>query len=254
MLALVTATRNSIVTLPDCLASVGANSPGVKHFFVDGASTDGTVEFLHSFASDKCNTVYQAQDGIGLYEALNQGIRVAVEDPEITHVGLLHSDDRLVTENYASYLSEIENNSADVFFSDIQFHNAAGRVVRVWRSGHFSSFKLNTGWMPPHPSMIVKKDVYQELGLYNPAFGTAADYEWIVRVLLAKGDGVHYFPKRTLSMLVGGASSASLKARLRANAMDGSVWAHRSRGRAAMIRLLKPARKVGQFLFAKRRK
>ena len=241
-----------MATLPESLASVGENAQRVKHFFVDGASTDGTVEYLRSFVADHKNANFQPQNGSGLYEALNQGVRAALEDPDITHVSLLHSDDRLVADNYAEYLSEIDKNSAEVYYSDIQFHDAAGEVVRVWRSGRFSKFKLNTGWMPPHPSMIVKKKIYQDLGLYNPAFGTAADYEWIVRVLLAKSDSVHYFSKRTLTMLVGGASSASLKARLRANAMDGSVWLHRSRGRAAMIRLFKPTRKIGQFLLAKR--
>lgn len=243
-----------MATLPESLASVGSNLSRVKFFFVDGASTDGTVEYLRSFAMDKRNDIFQAQNGIGLYEALNQGIRAALEDADITHVGLLHSDDRLVADNYEEYLSEIDKSSAEIFFSDIQFHDADGAVVRVWRSGRFSNFKLNTGWMPPHPSMIVKKGIYQELGLYNPAFGTAADYEWIVRVLLARSDSVYYFPKRTLTMLVGGASSASLKTRLRANAMDGSVWLRRSRGQAAMIRLLKPIRKIDQFLLAKRHK
>ena len=56
-----------------------------------------------------------------------------------------------------------------------------------------------------------------------------------------------YFPKRTVSMLAGGASNENFKARLRANAMDGRVWAGHSVLQAALIRALKPARKVGQF-------
>jgi len=37
--------------------------------------------------------------------------------------------------------------------------------------------------MPPHTSLVVAKRIYRDFGVYNPAFGTAADYEWIVRVL-----------------------------------------------------------------------
>ena len=118
---------------------------------------------------------------------------------------------------------------SQVFYSGIEFHDGSGSRVRVWESGEFSRFKLNTGWMPPHTSVIVAKEVYQKLGLYNPDFGTAADYEWVVRVFSKFGEGSRYFPERTLSMLVGGASSSSLKARLRANAMDGRVWADKSR-------------------------
>ena len=101
--------------------------------------------------------------------------------------------------------------------------------------------------MPPHTSIVVAKSVYQEIGLYNPDFGTAADYEWVVRVFSRLGEKSRYFPERTLSMLVGGASSSSLKARLRANAMDGRVWAHRSRLQSMLVRVCKPIRKIGQF-------
>jgi hypothetical protein len=43
------------------------------------------------------------------------------------------------------------------------------------------------------------------------------------------------------------ACSSSLKARLRANAMDGKVWADKSRLQSALVRVCKPIRKIGQF-------
>jgi glycosyltransferase len=91
------------------------------------------------------------------------------------------------------------------------------------------------------------KRIYRDFGVYDPAFGSAADYEWIVRVLSSNDASVSYYPQRTLSMLVGGASGATLAARLRANAMDGKVWADRSLTEVWRIRLSKPLRKVLQF-------
>jgi hypothetical protein len=108
-------------------------------------------------------------------------------------------------------------------------------------------FKLKTGWMPPHTSVVVAKRIYRDFGVYNPAFGTAADYEWIVRVLSSNRVSVSYFPERTLSMLVGGASGATLAVRLKANAMDGKAWADRSLAQSLLIRVSKPMRKVLQF-------
>ena len=141
---------------------------------------------------------------------------------------------------------------ADVSYSDIQYHNASGDVVRVWRSGDFSRFKLYTGWMPPHTSVVAKEWVYQKHGLFDPRFGTAADYDWLVRVLSNRDVSAYYHPKITVSMQTGGASNASFRSRLNANAMDGAVWADRSVLQASLIRLLKPARKVGQFLSTSR--
>lgn len=248
MLALITATHNSISTIGDCLASAKSLDDRVKHFFVDGESTDGTKEYLTHYAQDKCNVNIQAQIGTGLYQAINQGVEAAIHDRNVRYIGLLHSDDRLITDNYQEYLFEIDRSRTDVYYSDIQFHDSDDRTIRVWKSGRYSRVKFHTGWMPPHTSMIVSKSVYQEVGLYNPAFGTAADYEWIVRILATKHDTIQYFPKRTVSMLVGGASNASLKARLRANAMDGKVWASHSRLQSALIRVCKPMRKIGQFV------
>jgi glycosyltransferase len=107
--------------------------------------------------------------------------------------------------------------------------------------------KLKTGWMPPHTSVVVRKRIYADFGLYDPAFGTAADYEWVVRVLSSDTITVSYYPQRTLSMLVGGASNRTLATRIRANAMDGKVWADRSLLASWLIRVCKPMRKVLQF-------
>jgi len=72
-------------------------------------------------------------------------------------------------------------------------------------------FKLKTGWMPPHTSVVVATRIYRDFGVYDPAFGTAADYEWIVRVLSSQRPlAFPTFPQQTLSMLVGGASGATL--------------------------------------------
>ena len=102
--------------------------------------------------------------------------------------------------------------------------------------------------MPPHTSMIVSRSVYETVGFYDQSFGTAADYHWIVRVLSCYGREAEYFPHTTISMRTGGASNSSIVARLRANAMDGRVWQDKSRAQGAAIRILKPLRKVRQFM------
>lgn len=247
MLALITATRNSIRTVESALKSASTFRNQVKHYLIDGASTDGTREFLDSFVAANHNSVLLTQTGTGLYAALNEAIDAAVADPAITQIGFLHSDDRLIPDCFGEYLAHINASQCEFFYSDIAYHDSTDRCVRVWSAGCFSRFKLRTGWMPPHTSVIVATQIYRHYGNYNPAFGTAADYEWIVRVMSTSTLPVSYFPKRTLTMLVGGASGATLASRLKANAMDGKVWADRSRVQSWLIRLLKPMRKLLQF-------
>ena len=247
MLGLVTLTRNSMATLPLALDSVVCVREKIVPFFVDGGSADGTVEYLKAHVTNTEYGLLLEQNEAGLYQALNQGIQAAIGNSDVTHIGLLHSDDYIKAGAFEKYLALIAADSSPVFYSDIEFHNKLGVKVRYWRSGEFSRLKLSTGWMPPHTSMIVAKEVYEKIGFYNPDFGTAADYEWIVRVLSEFGEQSRYLPESTLSMLVGGASSSSLRARLRANAMDGKVWADNSRLQGILVRICKPLRKIGQF-------
>src|ERR1017187_7655245 len=247
MLALVTATKNSMRTIRAALDSAAPFRHKIKHYLIDAASSDGTRKYLESFATTTGNSILLSQTGTGLYPALNQGVTAALADPEVTHIGFLHSDDRFISTQFDEYLSHIKSSRCDLFYSDIEYHDKHNRRCRVWNAGRFSMFKLKTGWMPPHTSVVVDKRIYRDFGVYNPEFGTAADYEWIVRVLSSNGASVSYFPQQKLTMLVGGASGATLAARLRANAMDGKVWADRSRAQSSLIRVSKPLRKALQF-------
>jgi len=248
VLALITATLNSEASLEYAISSLRSVVNDIKHVVIDGGSGDRTIEILDEYVRSRADIRVLQQKEKGLYQALNEALEWAIADDDVTHIGFLHSDDRLLQDSYPGYLAAIRASDADVCYSDIQYHNAAGDVVRVWRSGKFSHFKLNTGWMPPHTSVVAKKEVYERYGLFDQKFGTAADYEWLVRVLSNRDISVYYHPAITISMQTGGASNASFRSRLRANAMDGAVWADRSILQASLIRLLKPARKVGQFL------
>jgi glycosyltransferase involved in cell wall biosynthesis len=248
MLALITATFNSEASLKSAISSVEPVVNEIKHVFIDGGSTDRTLEMLGAYRQRHSSVCVLQQNEKGLYQALNEALQFAIKDDDVSHIGFLHSDDLLMDDVYPRYARAILASDADLSYSDICYHNASGDIVRVWRSRNFSRFKLNTGWMPPHTSVVAKKQVYEDYGLFNPRFGTAADYEWLVRVLSNKDVSVYYHPERTVSMQTGGASNASFRSRLKANAMDGAVWADKSVLRASLIRVLKPARKVGQYL------
>lgn len=247
MLALITATKNSIRTVEDALTSAASFRNRIKHYLIDSASSDGTLEYLESFVAATDNNVLMLQKGTGLFPALNQAVEAALTDPEVTHIGFLHSDDRLIPNAYREYLARIESSQYEFFYSDIEYHDHKNRRVRVWSAGCFSIFKLKTGWMPPHTSVVVTKRIYRDFGLYDPTFGTAADYEWIVRVLSPNSASIFYHPQRTLTMRVGGASGATVSARIRANVMDGKAWADHSLAQSLVVRFCKPLRKLTQF-------
>ena len=62
MLALVTATHNSMPTIAACLESTEFMPDRAKTILVDGGSTDGTVQFLDHYAQNHNNTEILKQD------------------------------------------------------------------------------------------------------------------------------------------------------------------------------------------------
>jgi len=85
------------------------------------------------------------------------------------------------------------------------------RVVRTWRAGPFSQSRLAHGWMPPHPTLYVRRAAYQRLGGYDTSYRIAADYDCVLRLLGRGGLRAVYIPEVLVKMRVGGASNRSLK-------------------------------------------
>lgn len=95
-------------------------------------------------------------------------------------------------------------------------------VLRNWKThpSHFDYAQCDTlritklilnGWMPPHPTLFVKKEIFEKYGLYRTDMKIAADYEMVLRLFYKHKITTHYLPLTTYCMTIGGASNKSLK-------------------------------------------
>lgn len=220
--SIITIVYNNKWTIKDAINSVqNQNYHDIEHVIVDGGSTDGTIEIIE--ASLNHNTRFISGKDNGLYDALNKGIRLATGDI----IGILHSDD---TFNGNDVISEIvkafQQNDSDSIYGDLVYVNRikSEKIIRNWVSGAFSKKKFEMGWMPPHPTFYVKKNVFEAYGLYDTDFKSAADYELMLRYLYKHNISTHYIPKTLVRMRVGGESNKSIKNRLLANREDYKAW------------------------------
>ena len=86
--------------------------------------------------------------------------------------------------------------------------NNDNKVLRIYSSKFWNPNKLKFGFMPPHPSIFLSRDIFQKFGLYNLDFKIGADYELIIRVFLKNNISWRYSGITTTLMLVGGLSSS----------------------------------------------
>lgn len=74
-----------------------------------------------------------------------------------------------------------------------------------------TNHQILNGWMPPHPTLFLRKDVFDKYGLYRTDMKIAADYEMILRLFWKNKISSAYLPITTYCMTIGGASNKSLR-------------------------------------------
>lgn len=203
-ISIITVCYNSAATLERNIISVSAQTyKNIEHIVIDGNSNDGTVEIIKRH-EDKISKWISEPDK-GLYDAMNKGIALATGDL----IGVLNSDDTFYSGTVLSEIVSFHNqNSIEASVGTIVQHTATGKVVRVYSSKKWSPEKLTIGFMPPHPSIFFKKELFAKYGNYALGFVIGADYELIIRFFLKNKISWKYSGITTTSMLVGGLSSS----------------------------------------------
>lgn len=208
-ISIVTATYNRVSSVEDAMSSVQSQSyPNVEHIIQDGASTDGTMDILQRYTGPQ--TIIESKPDGGIYDAINKGIARTTGDV----VGLMHSDDFFAADQIlADVAAAFADPTVDGVYGDLDYvaEQDTSRIIRRWRSGTFEQRKLRRGWMPPHPTLFLRRTVFDRWGTYDTTFKIAADYDAMLRYL-AKGEiKLAYVPKVFIKMRVGGESNKSLK-------------------------------------------
>ena len=243
-ISIITVSLNSGATLDDCINSVSGQTAAAEQILIDGGSTDSTAMVIEE-TRDRLSKVIMEPD-CGMYDALNKGIGIAGRGI----IGILHADDMYADDQVIeSVVDDFSNPVVGAVYGDLVYveRECPDKIVRRWKAGTFEPRKFYHGWMPPHPTFFVRRNLYEQFGLFRLDMGSAADYELMLRFLLVHRIKVQYIPRVLVKMRTGGVSNASLKARLQANRMDRKAWKVNGLRPYPWTIVAKPARKFGQW-------
>ena len=247
-MTIITAVFNRDDVIADAVRSVSAQrcEAQVEHVIIDGGSTDGTLAAIKS--AGPRNPVIVSERDRGIYDALNKGLKVATGNV----IGLLHSDDMFADDRViADVVACFEDPAVNLVYGDLVYvdREDQSRVIRSWKAGTPSAGNLRRGWMPPHPTVFARADVYQQIGHFNPRFRIAADYDLMLRMFLSGRVRYRYIERVLVKMRTGGASNRSVRQIARKSLED--ILALRGNGVSAIgassVVLMKNLRKIGQF-------
>lgn len=244
-ISIVTAVFNRVDTIGDALRSVKTQSyQRREHIIQDGGSNDGTLDIIQQYEGSSVHLISEPDNGI--YDAINKGILRASGDI----IGLMHSDDFFADDLVLGRVSDaFRDRAVDGVYGDLDYVSASNssKVVRRWRSGPYHPSLLKRGWMPPHPTLYLRREVFDRWGLYDTSMSISADYEAMLRYLV-KGDiRFAYIPEVLVKMRVGGESNRSLSRVLQKSREDYTALRRYHVGGISTL-LAKNFSKLEQFL------
>jgi glycosyltransferase involved in cell wall biosynthesis len=243
-ISLITATYDSEGTVRDTIESIKSQTyPNIEHIIVDGASKDKTLDIVGEY--DHLSKIISEPDK-GIYDAMNKGIAAATGDI----VGILNSDDFYAhNEVIEMVVKRMEEDGAESLYGDLVFvkPDKTTEIVRYWKAKTQTLKGWERGWMPPHPTFFVRKEVYEKFGNFDLDLKSAADYEFMLRVLYKNKISTVYLPEVLVHMRTGGQSTANLKNRILANKEDKLAWEKNGLKPGFMTTYLKPVRKIKQL-------
>lgn len=204
LVSVITVCRNAATTLPECFASVRAQSyPWIEHLVIDGGSSDGTMAMIER-STHLAGWISEADEGIS--DAFNKGLALC----RGTIIGILNADDQYQPEAIALAVVAFSSQpQAGFVFGGCDF-TLDGSVV-LHRSGDPCYASCITRQMPVinHPTVFVRRECYASLGIFRRELRLAMDYDLLLRFYLAGAVG-HCIPHTLARMALGGASCRHL--------------------------------------------
>ena len=208
-ISIVTVCYNSAATITRTLQSVAAqNWPAIEHIVVDGASTDATMSIINAHRSSLAAVMSEPDRGV--YDAMNKGVALATGDVIV----FLNADDYYIDNEVISRVATaMQAEQLDALYGDVAFFRAgeSGKLVRRYNSGQFRPTRIASGWMPAHPALFVRRELFDRFGLFRTDYRIAGDFEFVARAFKDGRLRYRHIPRILVNMRLGGASTSGWK-------------------------------------------
>lgn len=214
-ITIITVCFNAASTIKKTLDSVaGQTHASIEHIVIDGSSKDGTLEILKNHKTHFYTLLSEPDKGV--YDAMNKGLRMATGEV----IGILNADDIFAHKDVLHDIAELfSDNNIEAIFGDVEYFSLLkpNRVFRKYRSNGFESKKLEFGIVPAHPTLFLRRAVYDRFGLFNPKYKIAGDFEFMARIFKSPSISFRYLPEVMVRMQAGGLSNRGLKSNILIN-------------------------------------
>ena len=200
LISVITVVKNGGKYLEQTIQSVTNQSyDNIEYIIIDGESTDGTLDLLKKYEHKISYWVSEPDNGI--YDAMNKGVKLSSGE----YIYFLNSGDTFYNNMVFSDLIKLMDSKLFTF--------VYGNINLSAQDGNFSIIKgkkiklkeLIYG-MVCHQALLVKKEVFTNIGFFNTKLKVAADYEWTIKLFKSHESHSNYFNITIANMPMGGIS------------------------------------------------
>lgn len=214
-LTLLTACYNSAATVADTMKSVNAQTYlNIEHIIIDGASKDNTIELVQQ--TGKRVTKIVSEKDKGIYDAYNKGLTYASGDV----IGFINSDDFYCSATVAEQVMRVfEDPSIDACHANLVYVHPeqTEKIERYWKSKQITKQAMSSGFVPAHPTVFLRRSVYERVGSFNLTYRSAADYEFLLRTFYVHEVSSVHIPEIWVRMRSGGHTGGNFRSILKQN-------------------------------------
>ncbi len=180
------------------LSIINQNIRNLEYIIIDGGSTDGTVDIIRKY--ENAITYWSSEKDNGIADAFNKGITHTHGDI----IGLVNSGDFLERGALKKVSEAFENSNVDIVYGNMQYWEKKQKEY-IYKADH----RLLPKFMSlNHPAVFVRKEIYNQYGLFDDACMVAMDYDIILR-FYNKGVKFKYIDTVLSNMALGGVSDVN---------------------------------------------
>ena len=179
-ISILMATWNCSPLLANFFRSLEAQCPRDWELLIlDNCSSDGLPQLVRQYQVAHPDHLirFSSQVDTGIYDAWNRGIKLAGG----TYLCFIGADDTFVSSESLQHLLDLTRSSAELITCRNSYYSSDGRFLRDWGSP-WSWRRMRESMNIAHPGMLVRRDLFDRMGLFDPGFKICGDYEWFLRL------------------------------------------------------------------------
>lgn len=211
LFSIVTVCYNSEKTIARTIESILTQEfKDYEYIIVDGNSKDNTLSIIQEYEPKfEGRMKIKSEPDKGIYDAFNKGIQRS----NGFYVWIVNSDDYIEPEAlkvFAQLIKSFPKDKLPIIASSMRFIHKDENYTNIYTPNKESCRKgyksLEMGIL--HPSTLVPKKAYDQIGVYDDKFSISADIDWFIRVCDAQYP-IYFSTIVSTNMCYGGISTTS---------------------------------------------